>query len=307
MRDAFVRRLAQIAASDPRVFLITGDLGFGVLTEFAQRFPRQFLNVGVAEQNMAGIAAGLALDGRIVLTYSIGNFPTLRALEQLRNDICYHDANVKIVAIGGGFSYGALGMSHHATEDIAILRALPRMKVLVPGDEWEAAEATEAMISTPGPCYLRLDKSKAPATQREGETFRLGAIRELREGRDFTLVCCGGILGQVLQGADALRAEGTSCRVLNVHTVKPLDREALVRAAQETGGILTIEEHTVEGGLGGAVAEILLEAAAPPRWFFRIGLRDQFSSIVGSQDYLRSRYGLDQSAIIARVREAMNK
>jgi transketolase len=307
VRDAFVRRLAQIAERYPRVLLITGDLGFGVLTDFAKRFPGQYLNAGVAEQNMAGLATGLALDGRIVFTYSIGNFPTLRCLEQIRNGACYHEANVKIVAVGGGFSYGALGMTHHATEDVAILRALPRMKVLVPGDDWEAAEATEAMVHTPGPCYLRLDKSKAPATRREGETYRLGVIRELREGRDFTLVCYGGILGSVLQAADTLRAEGVSCRVLNVHTVKPIDREALVRAARETGGILTIEEHTVEGGLGGVVAETLLEAAAAPRRFLRLGLRDQFSSIVGSQEYLRKRYGLDQEAIVARVHEVLNQ
>lgn len=305
MRDAFVQRLTALAERDPRLFLITGDLGFGVLTEFSKRFPRQYLNVGVAEQNMTGIATGLALEGRIVFTYSIGNFPTLRCLEQIRNDACYHNANVKIVAVGGGFSYGPLGMSHHATEDIAILRALPRIAVAVPGDAWEASEATEALVNTPGTCYLRLDKSKAPSTRRDHEVYRLGTIRRLQEGRDITLISCGGILGPVLEAARTLRATGTSCRVLNVHTIKPLDCEELVRASRETGGIVTIEEHTVEGGLGSAVAEVLLEAGAAPGRFFRIGLRNQFSEIVGSQEYLRSCYGMDADAIVARVHEVL--
>src|SRR5882757_6882308 len=162
MRDHFVKRLSEMAETDSRITLMTGDLGFGVLTDFQKRFPKQFINAGVAEQNMTGLATGLALDGRTVFTYSIANFPTLRCLEQIRNDICYHEANVKVVAIGGGFSYGALGISHHATEDIAIMRSLPGMTVLCPGDVHEAIEATTIAYRTPGPCYLRLDKSAAP-------------------------------------------------------------------------------------------------------------------------------------------------
>src|SRR2546423_12107289 len=153
MRDAFVDALCRAAAADRRVMVLTGDLGFGVLDRFASEYPEQYLNVGVAEQNLTGVATGLALDGHIVFTYSIANFPTLRCLEQIRNDACYHDANVKIVAIGGGFSYGALGMSHHATEDLAIMRAIG-IPVVAPGCDWEAAEAVDALIGTPGTCYL---------------------------------------------------------------------------------------------------------------------------------------------------------
>lgn len=302
MRDAFIGRLTRAAENDPRVFLITGDLGFGVLTSFAENYRGQFLNAGVAEPNMTGLATGLALNGRVVFTYSIANFPTLRCLEQIRNDAAYHEANVKVVAIGGGFSYGALGMSHHATEDLAILRAIPGITVVSPGCLWEVEEATDAIIRTPGVCYLRLDKSSAGRTNRPGEQFHLGKIRTLREGDDITLVATGGILDQALRAATTLAAEGISARVLSVHTLRPFDTETICRAAQETGGIITIEEHVVDGGLGGLVAETCLELGAAPLAFHRIGLRAGFSSIVGSQDYLRKRYGMDAEAIVARAR-----
>lgn len=299
MRDTFIRELTELAADDPRIVLITGDLGFGVFEAYARRYPRQFLNAGVAEQNMTGLATGMALEGRIVFTYSIANFPSLRCLEQIRNDAAYHDANVKIVSIGSGFSYGQLGISHHATEDISILRALPGLTVVSPADDWEVAGATRALVSTPGTCYLRLDKSKAPETQRENEEFRIGVARTVREGRDLTIVSTGGILAVALDACDELsRSHGLTIRVLSMHTIKPLDIEALVAAAHQTGGVLTLEEHTVEGGLGGAVAEALLERGAIPRAFTRVGLRAGFSSVVGSQEYLRGVYGLDRPAVV---------
>src|ERR1051325_134088 len=201
MRDAFIARLEKLAASNPRVFLITGDLGFGVLDSYRKNQPRQFLNAGVAEQNMTGLATGLALEGRIVFTDSIANFPTLRCLEQIRNDAVYHDANVKVVAIGGGFSYGTLGFSHHATEDLAILRSLG-MPVIAPGCDWEAEEAVDALVNTPGAGYLRLDRSSAGSTRMPGEKFELGKARVLRAGKDLTLVSTGGILSEVLQAAE---------------------------------------------------------------------------------------------------------
>ena len=214
MRDAFIARLTDIAREDPRLILVTGDLGFGVLTKFSQDFPGQYLNAGVAEQNMTGVAVGMALEGRIAYTYSIANFPILRCLEQIRNDAAYHDANVKIVSIGGGFSYGQLGMSHHATEDIAIMRALPNVTVVSPGCLWETREATSAIHNYPGTCYLRLDKSSAGDTSREGEKFELGKIRTVREGSDLTIASTGGILGAVLSAADRLSVDhGIECRV----------------------------------------------------------------------------------------------
>jgi transketolase len=276
-----------------------------VVDRFEKQLPNQFLNAGVAEQNMTGLAAGIALEGRIVFTYSIANFPTLRCLEQIRNDAAYHEANVKVVAVGGGFSYGALGMSHHATEDLAILRAIG-IPVIAPGCDWEAAEAVDALIGTPGTCYLRLDKAPAHSTARGGEQFQLGKARRLREGDDVTLIATGGILGVALMTADQLAAErNIKCRVLSMHTVSPLDVNAVVAAARETGGIVTIEEHTANGGLGGAVAEACLDHGASPRGFGRVALRHGFSSIVGSQEFLRSRYGIDGASIAAVAEEVV--
>jgi transketolase len=293
-----------LAAVDPRVYLITGDLGFGVFDQYVRLFPRQFLNAGVAEQNMTGVATGLALEGRIVFTYSIGNFPTLRCLEQIRNDAAYHDANVKVVAIGGGFSYGALGMSHHATEDISIMRSIG-IPVVAPGCDWEAEEAVSALCATPGTCYLRLDKTSAGNTQRPGEKFVLDRARLLREGNDVTLVSTGGILSVVLAAADRLAEDGIRCRVLSMHTVHPLDRDAVLAAARETGGIVTVEEHTLLGGMGGAVAECCLDAGVSPQVFRRVALQAGSPYLVGSQEYLRSRYGMDAVAIVDAVTQAL--
>lgn len=308
MRNAFVSELIELAATDPRILLITGDLGFGVFEEFARRYPRQFLNAGVAEQNMTGLATGLALEGRIVFTYSIANFPSLRCLEQIRNDAAYHDANVKVVSIGSGFSYGPLGVSHHATEDITILRSLPGLTVVSPGDEWEVRQSTRALVATPGTCYLRLDKSKAPQTHRAEDIFQIGVARLVRQGEDVTIAVTGGILGVALEAAAELASShGLEARILSIHTVKPLDTAALVAAARETGGLITLEEHTVEGGLGGAVAESLLELGVIPRAFLRIGLRAGFSCAVGGQSYLRTLYGLDKASVVANVLRLLQK
>jgi len=308
VRDTFIASLTRLAEQDPRVFLITGDLGFSVLDNYAKAHARQFLNAGVAEQNMTGLATGLALDGRIVFTYSIANFPTLRPLEQIRNDAAYHDANVNVVAVGGGFSYGALGISHHATEDLAILRSVPGVTVVAPGDDWETECAVPALAALPGTTYLRLDRSSAGRTQREGETFVLGKARRLREGTDATLVSTGGILSVTLAAADELlERHGIRVRVLSMHTIVPLDVQSLMDAASETGGIVTVEEHSVHGGLGGAVAENLLESGVVPRAFHRIGLRAGFSSLVGSQDYLRAAYGMDAPAIVDAVRGVVER
>jgi transketolase len=306
VRDTFIRTLSALAETRPDLMLIAADLGFGVLDHWIARFPRQFLNAGVAEQNMTGLAAGMALEGRTVFTYSLGGFPTVRCLEQIRNDVCYHHANVKIVTVGGGMSYGPLGASHHATEDLAIMRSLPNMVVLAPGDLWETAEATRALLSLPGPAYLRLDKSAAPPTHALGEKLQWGRIRTIRDGRDVTLAATGGILGEALCAAELLEADGVACRVLSVHTIKPLDRATLEAAARETGGIVTIEEHSLDGGMGGAVAEVLLDAGAAPGFFLRCGLRT-FSSIVGSQSYLRRSYGLDAASIAGAVLARLKK
>jgi len=308
MRDHFIKRLSELAERDSRILLVTGDLGFGVFDEYRLRFPNQFINAGVAEQNMTGIATGLAMEGRIVFTYSIANFPTLRCLEQIRNDACYHGANVKVVSIGGGFSYGALGISHHATEDLAIMRSLPDITVVSPCGYWETMEATEAIVNTPGTCYLRLDKSAGDdAPLNKEEKFEIGKARLLRNGKDCTIIVTGGILEEVIQAVGLLENRGISSQILSVHTIKPIDRNAIINVCKKTGIIITVEEHTINGGLGSAVAETLMDYGVYPSRFLRIGLKGKFSSIVGSQKYLCQQYGLDATTIATRVQSLLEK
>lgn len=302
MKKVFAKTLEKIASTNPKLFLVTADLGFGILTDYAKFFPKQFLNVGVAEQNMTGIATGLALEGRVVFTYSIANFPTLRCLEQIRNDVCYHEANVKVVAVGGGFSYGAAGISHHAIEDLAIMRSLP-ITVVAPGDLWEVEQAVYAMVNTQGACYLRLDNSYAKTQIIDNEKFILGKARRVVEGKDCTIITIGGVLDIALQARHKLASENIYCRVVSMHTLNPLDNDEIFAAARDTGGIITVEEHKVQGGLGGAVAESCLEGGVIPRFFRRIGLRTAFSSVIGNQNYLRDYYGISESAILEAVKK----
>ena len=307
MRTAFVSRLTEIAKNNPDIMLLTADLGFGIFDEFVKLLPNQFLNVGISEQNMMGLATGLSMEGKIIFAYSIGNFPSLRCLEQIRNDVCYHNANVKIVGMGAGFSYGALGMSHHATEDLSIMRALPGIQVLAPADEWESAEATEMIANTPGPFYLRLDKTTAQSTNQANENFKLSKSRIVRDGNDITLISTGGILSLLLEASEHLQKSGIKCRVVSMHTLKPIDEGMILDCASNTGGIVTIEEQVLNGGLGGAVAEVCMDAGVIPRKFRRMGLDNVYSSIVGSQDFLRSKYGIDSKAIINTVMTLLYK
>lgn len=303
MRDAFLRELTRQATEDASLMLISGDLGFGVLTEFSARFPDQFINAGVAEQNMTAMACGLALEGYRVFTYSIANFNTLRCLEQIRNDVCYHEANVTVVSVGGGFSYGQLGMSHFATEDLAILRALPGMIVVAPSDPWEAEELTRQFSTLKGPKYLRLDKGCAGLPKES--TLTIGRARRVRDGADATVISIGAILSEALTAASELAAEGIQLRLVSVHTLKPLDLDEIMAAARETGGIITLEEHSVIGGLGSAVSELLLESGCAPRFFRRVGLADIYPTVVGDQNYLRAEYKMDSSTLTNVVREAL--
>ena len=303
MRTTFIKTLTEAAAHDSRVTLVVGDLGFGVVTDFSQRYPAQFLNAGVAEQNMTGIAAGMALAGKIVFTYSIANFPTLRCLEQIRNDVCYHKANVVVVAVGGGHSYGALGMTHHATEDLAIMRALPELTVLAPGDAVETSAATQAAASGIGPVYLRLGRDKEPIVHTQPIAWSLGRALTVREGGDATLISTGAMLATAVAVADRLADRGIRARVLSMHTLKPLDAEAVLAAARETRRVVTIEEHSILGGLGGSVAEVLCEADISNVRFRRIGLPSRFTKAVGDQEYLRKQHGLDADSIVERLQE----
>lgn len=298
MRSAFINALIDLAGRDRRIVLIVGDLGFGLIEPFAARFPDRFINAGVAEQNMTGIAAGMAVSGAVVFTYSIGNFPTLRCLEQIRNDICYHKANVKIVSVGAGLAYGALGASHHSTEDIAIMRALPNMTVVSPADPVETRLATEAISVTGEPAYLRLGRSGEPSVHDGTTAFQLGKAIQVTSGDDVTLIATGAMVHTAVQSARDLLRGGIRARVLSMHTLKPLDENAILCAMRETAAIVTIEEHSIVGGLGSAVAEVLAERSKSAIPFKRIALPSQFVSAVGSQSYLREIYSLSARSVL---------
>jgi transketolase len=222
-------------------------------------------------------------------------------LEQIRNDICYHNANVKIVAVGGGFAYGALGMTHHTTEDLAIMRTLPYMTVVAPGDPVEVAMATRAIVEKSGPCYLRLAKTGEPMVHQTQPDFKLGTAIMVREGSDLTLISTGDMLYNALKSAELLAQAGIQARVLSMHTLKPLDMESVLIAARETGTIVTIEEHSIIGGLGSAVAEVLAEMNNSPITFKRIAMKKPFCSEIGNQEYLREVNGLSVRGIVESI------
>ena len=305
MRTAFAETLCDLAARDESIWLLTGDLGFSVLEPFRERFPGRFVNAGVAEQNMTGMAAGLALSGKIVFTYSIANFPTMRCMEQIRNDVCYHRAAVKIVAVGGGMAYGAQGYTHHGVEDLAVMRALPHMIVAAPGDPLEARAVTGAAAASPDPCYIRLGRSSEPVVHEREPEFEFGEAIALREGSDATLVSTGGILKPVADAARILEQSGTSVGVLSMPTVKPLDGGAVATVAERCRLIVTVEEHSIIGGLGSAVAEEMAELGVSGCRLVRLGLPPIPVGEAGSQGYLRRVHGLDTDGIVAAVRRAL--
>lgn len=305
MRTAFVEQLCLLAEQDEQIWLVCGDLGYSVLEAFTSRFPKRFLNAGVAEQNMTGIAAGLALAGKTVFTYSIANFPVMRCLEQIRNDVCYHNLNVKIVSVGGGLAYGTHGYTHHGVEDIAVMAVLPNMTVVAPGDPVETRTATTALAMAHGPAYLRLGKSGEPVLHREKINFQIGSAIQVQEGCDLTLISTGGMLGTAIDAAKSLRLRGWSVRLLSMPTLVPLDVDAIRRAAMETQAIVTVEEHGV-GGLGTLTAEVLaaMSAGIP---FFPMRLNRVPMKVAGSQMELRENQGLSVEGIKSVVERIMSR
>jgi len=304
MRTAFISELLACADRDPRIWLVTGDLGYSVLEPFAGRFPDRFVNAGVAEQNMVGVAAGLAQSGAKVFVYSIANFPTFRCLEQIRNDVCYPGVSVTIVSVGSGFSYGAHGFTHHAIEDLAVMRSLPGIVVVSPGDPTEARLATRALADRGGPAYLRLGKAGESVVETAADDpFALGRMRLIRDGTDVTVVATGSVLTVADSAAAELERDGISTRLYSAHTLKPFDGETLLRTMSETAGVVTVEEHRLIGGLRSAVAEAVIDAPARPRGrIVCLGIGPDIRLGTGDQAHLRAASGLTRDAIEDSVR-----
>jgi transketolase len=303
VRTAFIETLKDLAGQDERIWLLCADLGFSVLENFAQAFPKRYVNVGVAEQNMTGVAAGLALSGKIVFTYSIANFPVIRCLEQIRDDVCAHNLNVKVVSVGGGFAYGSAGYTHHGTEDLAMMRVLPNMTVLAPGDPIETRLLTVAATARPGPCYLRLGKAGEPIVHASQPEVTIGKAIVLRKGDAGTLISTGGALAMTVKAAEELAAQGVSVSVLSMPTLSPLDNEAILRAAKDTGRIVTVENHGI-GGLGSAVAEVLATSAFHPR-FAPLYLQARPIKVAGSEASMYASHNLSASEITSTMKSLL--
>jgi transketolase len=299
MRTSFIETLVQVAEQDPRVWLLTGDLGYSVLEKFSSRFPDRYLNAGVAEQNMVGVAAGLAMTGKVVFVYSIANFPTLRCLEQVRNDVCYHNLSVKIVAVGCGLAYGGHGYTHHGVEDLGVMSLLPNMTVLAPGDPVETRWATRALVEQSGPGYLRLGKAGEPIVHQGEPKFELGKAVQVIDGKDATLITTGGMLETAVRVATILAARGVSIRVVSMPTLRPFDGEGVLDEAERTGRLITLEEHG-PGGLGTLVGECLAQTGVGIR-FVPLRLQPEPTLCAGSQAYLCGRHGLSLERIVEVV------
>ena len=286
MRTAFIQQLVVEARGNPRIFLIVADLGFSVVEAFAREFPDRYLNVGVAEQNMTGVAAGLASEGYHVFTYSIANFSTLRCLEQIRNDVCYHGLPVTVVSVGGGLAYGNLGYSHHAVQDLAIMRTMPGIAVFAPADPGETIESVQWLVKNPGPSYLRLGKAGEPNLH-SVRGVDAGPLKVVHGTAKCALVSTGGMLKTALEAHKIMEADGMSVPVFSLPRLKPINR-SLLTALHGFGALIALEEHVVEGGL----AAILRENLPADIAVYSVALPEAIANQVGTQDYLRNVGGL---------------
>lgn len=301
MRQAFLSALTELAAEDRSVMLLTGDTGFHVFDDYQRQFPAQYLNAGISEAAMIGMAAGLALSGRQVFVYGIAPFVTLRCLEQIRVDLCYQRLPVKIVGVGAGLTYGSSGSTHHTIEDIAALNCLPAMTVLCPGDPHETAALTRAAMGLAGPCYLRLGKSGEPMVHSNPlPTLAIGHGIRLRSGSEVAIIATGNMLASASGACQLLSAQGISAELVSMPTVKPLDRQLICELAGRFPLLVTVEEHNVIGGLGSAVASVLATEALAVR-LLMAGIPDQYADPAGSQEFLREAYQLSSTSLAARI------
>ncbi|MDE3077333.1 MAG: transketolase [Chloroflexota bacterium] len=303
MRNAFAAELTTLAERDERIVLLSGDIGNRLFDGFKARFAGRFFNCGVAEANMMSLAAGMALSGLRPFVYTIAPFTTTRCLEQIRLDVCYHQAPVTIVGVGAGLSYAANGATHHSVEDIAFLRMLPEMTVLCPGDEMEMRALMRAAMALGKPAYLRIGKSGEPVVHPDVPDLRIGQGLEVRAGSDVCLLSTGNMLPNVLEAATRLAKVGLSARVVSMHTVKPLDERMLTALFAAYPLVVTVEEHSRNGGFGGSVAEWLCDQPFHGR-LLRLGSSDEFLHEAGGQEYARERFGLTPRALSESVLRA---
>ena len=301
MRTAYLDTLYELAQKDKRVYALISDNGAIVYDKFRRDLGEQYLNLGISEANMIGMAAGMASCGKIPFAYTIGAFLAYRAFEFIRNDVCLQNQNVKIVGTGAGEVYSALGPTHHSTEDLGGLRALPNLTILCPASPLEVKKATRAAYEQEGPVYLRLGTNREPEIYEGDYLFEIGKGVTIREGNDITLIGTGSILKDILDIAERLQKDGVGARVINLHTINPLDKDIIIQAARETGKIITIEDHNIIGGLGSAVAEVIAESGLGIM-FMRYGLRS-FSSGYGTYAQVKDMNGLGVEQIYNELKK----
>jgi transketolase len=297
MRGTFIRTLVELAGVDQRILLLTGDLGYTVVEPFVERYPDRFFNVGVAEQNMVGVATGLAEDGFIPFVYSIAAFATLRPYEFIRNGPVLHQLPVRIVGVGGGFEYGTAGATHHALEDVGVLRIQPGLLVIAPADAEQASTALRATWDAPGPIYYRLGKDERTAVPGLHGRFHLGRADLVRDGRDLAIVTMGSVSVEAVAAAEALEAQGVSCAVVVVASVSPPPTDDLAAILAPYPAVLTVEAHYVVGGLGSLVSEVVAEHGIPCR-VFRCGVTTGPNGLHGSERYFHAAHGLSSTALV---------
>lgn len=300
MRKTFINTLVAEAEKNDKIFLICPDIGYSVLEVFKEKFPNRFLNVGIAEQNAVSIAAGLALVGYITYVYTIMPFMVMRPYEQIRIDVAYMNTNVRIIGVGAGFSYGSAGATHHSLEDIALMRVLPGMTVISPGDPWEVEQAIKESIAYKGPMYFRLGKQGEPILSNKNSKFEIGKASEIIKGEDMYLLSTSNSLEIACKISEELKKQNLSCNVTSFHTIKPFDYEYISEILKTGKPIYTIEEHYKAGGFGSKVSEIISESGFNPK-FKMFCIEDKFSHYVGSHEYLRNKFGFNAEEISIKI------
>lgn len=304
-RDAFTAMLEAMATENENIVAVCNDsVGSSKLSGFKEKWPERLINVGIAEQNLVGVGAGLANGGKIPFVCAASCFLTGRALEQIKVDVAYSNTNVKLCGISAGMAYGELGPTHHSTEDFAWIRAIPNIAIVAPADRIETSAATAWAVEHSGPVFLRLSRIGVPDLLPEGHMFELGKANTLHDGLDLTIIANGTLTHRAVAAVDLLAKDGIEARLLNMASVRPIDEEAIIRAAQETGAIVTCEEHTIFGGLGGAVAEIVVENAPVP--MKRLGVPGTFAP-TGSADFLLDEFGMSPEGIAGNAAAVIKK
>ncbi|MBU1863851.1 MAG: hypothetical protein KKH94_09335 [Candidatus Omnitrophica bacterium] len=301
MRNAAVSTIEKLCRKNKDIFVLTGDLGFRLFDSIRSRIGRRFINMGIAETNMIGVASGMALSGKMVFCYSIIPFLIMRCFEHIRVDICNHNVNVRLMGVGAGLVYGLEGLTHHATEDVALMRTLPNMTIVAPGDPYESESSIKASIKHNGPLYIRLGKAGEPAVHKASPRFDIGkGIVVIEKGTDVCMIASGTLLYNAKVAAEKLIDRGIGVRLISMHTIKPIDKQLIVKCSKKFGSIVTIEEHSIIGGLGDAVGDVLLEKQYTGV-FRKIGLPDAFNQYVGRNQYLLQQYNLDSAGIETTV------